>query len=57
MDSDGEILLIEAADWIPRWAAEPAAAEGRVFFYRGQVRIVFKRNVPSLNISVSDPYS
>jgi hypothetical protein len=37
-DSDGEILLIEAADCIPRWAAEPEAAEGRVYLYRGQVR-------------------
>jgi len=40
VDSDGEILLIEAADHIPGWAAEPSVASGRVFLQHGSVHII-----------------
>jgi len=40
VDSDGEILLIEAADHIPGWAAEPSVASGRVFIHQGNVHII-----------------
>ena len=39
-DSDGEILLIEAADQLPRWAGEPERGDGRVFIYRGELHLV-----------------
>jgi len=39
-DTDGEILLIEAADCVPRWAGEPSVAEGRVFLFNGQVHLL-----------------
>jgi len=39
-DSDGEIILIEAADQVPRWAGEPALAEGRVFLFNGEVHLL-----------------
>lgn len=37
IDSDGEFLLIEAADHLPRWAANPERCEGRVFIYEGEL--------------------
>jgi len=40
LDSDGEILLIEAAEEVPRWAGEPDTAGGRVYIYRGEVHLV-----------------
>jgi len=40
VDSDGEILLIEAANHIPSWAAEPSVASGRVFLQGGDVHII-----------------
>ena len=40
VDTDGEILLIEAADALPSWAGEPSLAEGRVFLYRGDVHLL-----------------
>jgi len=40
VDTDGEILLIEAADALPSWAGEPSLAEGRVFLYRGEVHLL-----------------
>jgi len=39
-DNDGEIILIEAAETVPRWAGEPALAEGRVFLFAGEVHLV-----------------
>ncbi|XP_055606219.1 protein ecdysoneless [Uranotaenia lowii] len=38
-DSDGEFLLIEAAEHLPRWA-NPETCEGRVFIYDGQLVLV-----------------
>ena len=40
IDSDGEILLIEAADQLPRWAGEPDCGGGRVYIYRGEVHLL-----------------
>jgi hypothetical protein len=39
VDSDGEFLLIEAADYLPAWA-NPETCEERVYLYRGAVHIV-----------------
>lgn len=36
VDSDGEFLLIEAADHLPGWA-NPERCEGRVFIFEGEV--------------------
>ena len=38
-DNDGQFLLIEAADAIPRWL-KPANAAQRVWLYRGKVHII-----------------
>uniref|UniRef100_A0A1Q3F5R3 Putative mads box transcription factor n=1 Tax=Culex tarsalis TaxID=7177 RepID=A0A1Q3F5R3_CULTA len=37
IDSDGEFLLIEAADHLPPWAANPERAEGRAFIFEGEL--------------------
>lgn len=38
-DNDGEFLLIEAADYLPKWL-NPDTSENRVFFYRGDLHII-----------------
>ncbi|XP_070772264.1 protein ecdysoneless homolog [Enoplosus armatus] len=38
-DNDGEFLLIEAADYLPKWL-NPDTSENRVFFYRGELNIL-----------------
>lgn len=38
-DNDGEFLLIEAADYLPKWM-NPDTSENRVFFYRGELHIL-----------------
>uniref|UniRef100_H3DI00 Ecdysoneless homolog (Drosophila) n=1 Tax=Tetraodon nigroviridis TaxID=99883 RepID=H3DI00_TETNG len=38
-DNDGEFLLIEAADHLPKWL-NPDSSENRVFLYRGQLHIL-----------------
>ncbi|XP_068183532.1 protein ecdysoneless homolog [Antennarius striatus] len=38
-DNDGEFLLIEAADFLPKWL-NPDSSENRVFFYRGKLHIL-----------------
>jgi len=40
IDSDGEILLIEAAENLPSWAGEPSVASGRVFLFEGMVHLI-----------------
>ena len=40
LDSDGEILLIEAADKLPSWAGEPETGGGRVYIYRGELHLL-----------------
>ncbi|XP_055623997.1 protein ecdysoneless [Toxorhynchites rutilus septentrionalis] len=39
VDSDGEFLLIEAADHLPSWA-NPERCEGRVFIYDGALYLI-----------------
>uniref|UniRef100_A0A1B6M0R2 Uncharacterized protein n=1 Tax=Graphocephala atropunctata TaxID=36148 RepID=A0A1B6M0R2_9HEMI len=39
VDSDGEFLLIEAADHLPAWAT-PEACDRRVYLYQGAVHLV-----------------
>ncbi|CAL8391448.1 unnamed protein product [Arctogadus glacialis] len=38
-DNDGEFLLIEAADYLPKWLS-PETSENRVFIHRGQFQIL-----------------
>ncbi|KAG7269073.1 hypothetical protein CRUP_017931, partial [Coryphaenoides rupestris] len=38
-DNDGEFLLIEAADYLPKWL-NPESSENRVFIHRGQFHIL-----------------
>ncbi|XP_061600787.1 protein ecdysoneless homolog [Cololabis saira] len=38
-DNDGEFLLIEAADYLPKWL-NPDTSENRVFFFRGKLHIL-----------------
>ncbi|KAM3606202.1 uncharacterized protein V6R79_012431 [Siganus canaliculatus] len=38
-DNDGEFLLIEAADYLPKWL-NPDSCENRVFFYKGKLHIL-----------------
>ncbi|NWI11830.1 ECD protein, partial [Crypturellus soui] len=38
-DNDGEFLLIEAADFLPKWL-NPDTSDNRVFFYKGELHII-----------------
>uniref|UniRef100_UPI00398F3F00 protein ecdysoneless homolog n=1 Tax=Pristiophorus japonicus TaxID=55135 RepID=UPI00398F3F00 len=38
-DNDGDFLLIEAADYLPKWL-NPDTSANRVFFYRGELHII-----------------
>uniref|UniRef100_A0A8C8BUY9 Ecdysoneless cell cycle regulator n=1 Tax=Otus sunia TaxID=257818 RepID=A0A8C8BUY9_9STRI len=38
-DNDGEFLLIEAADFLPKWLS-PENSENRVFFYKGELHLI-----------------
>ncbi|KAM6067429.1 protein ecdysoneless homolog [Chlamydotis macqueenii] len=38
-DNDGEFLLIEAADFLPKWL-NPENSDNRVFFYNGELHII-----------------
>uniref|UniRef100_A0A3Q3C4L5 Ecdysoneless homolog (Drosophila) n=1 Tax=Haplochromis burtoni TaxID=8153 RepID=A0A3Q3C4L5_HAPBU len=38
-DNDGEFLLIEAADYLPKWL-NPDTSENRVFLYKGELHIL-----------------
>ncbi|XP_072246886.1 protein ecdysoneless homolog [Leuresthes tenuis] len=51
-DNDGEFLLIEAADYLPKWL-NPDTSENRVFFYRGDLHIL---PCPSESSSVGFSY-
>ncbi|XP_046658079.1 protein ecdysoneless-like [Daphnia pulicaria] len=46
VDSDGEFLLVEAADSLPRWA-NPETCINRVFIHGGQVHIISIADRPS----------
>ncbi|XP_030012488.1 protein ecdysoneless homolog isoform X2 [Sphaeramia orbicularis] len=50
-DNDGEFILIEAADYLPKWI-NPDTSENRVFLYRGQLHIL---PCPSNSSSVGFP--
>ncbi|XP_022054046.2 protein ecdysoneless homolog [Acanthochromis polyacanthus] len=39
VDNDGEFILIEAADYLPKWL-NPDTSENRVFLYRGELNIL-----------------
>ena len=39
-DQDGEVLLIEAADHLPKWAQDPDTAENRVYIYQNQLHLI-----------------
>ena len=39
-DQDGEVLLIEVADVLPKWAQDPEMVENRVFICRGAVHLI-----------------
>uniref|UniRef100_H2XY13 Uncharacterized protein n=1 Tax=Ciona intestinalis TaxID=7719 RepID=H2XY13_CIOIN len=45
-DSDGEFLLIEAAEYLPKWLT-PTTCNNRVFISKGLVHIVLKPASPS----------
>jgi len=46
-DDDGDFLLIEAADHLPRWLSQyPDAGRNRVFLYNGKIHIIPKRREP-----------
>jgi len=47
-DTDGEFLLIEAADVLPSWAGEPSVAEGRVYLSSGEMYLIPVADSPSL---------
>uniref|UniRef100_A0A1A8LYS4 Ecdysoneless homolog n=1 Tax=Nothobranchius pienaari TaxID=704102 RepID=A0A1A8LYS4_9TELE len=38
-DNDGEFILIEAADYLPKWL-NPDTSENRVFLYKGELHIL-----------------
>ncbi|XP_035205456.1 protein ecdysoneless homolog [Stegodyphus dumicola] len=45
-DSDGEFLLIEAAEYVPKWL-NPDTSENRIFIYQGSVHIIPIASNPS----------
>lgn len=47
VDADGEFLLIEAADYLPKWA-NPDTCENRVSLFSNK-RIINKKMSPSFN--------
>ncbi|XP_041866262.1 protein ecdysoneless homolog [Melanotaenia boesemani] len=51
-DNDGEFLLIEAADYLPKWL-NPDTSENRVFLYRGELHIL---PCPSKSSAEGFPY-
>ncbi|XP_018028226.1 protein ecdysoneless homolog isoform X1 [Hyalella azteca] len=53
-DTDGEFLLVEAADHLPAWA-DPETAEQRVLLYRGRIHLLSPSVVPSAEPSAVLP--
>lgn len=45
-DEDGEFLLIEAADHLPKWL-DPDNADNRVFIHQGNLHIISKNLIPT----------
>ncbi|XP_060535573.1 protein ecdysoneless [Cylas formicarius] len=55
-DSDGEFLLIEAADFLPNWA-NPDTCENRVYFYDGKLHLIPPEDPENPSISISTALS
>ncbi|XP_009070554.1 PREDICTED: protein SGT1-like, partial [Acanthisitta chloris] len=53
-DNDGEFLLIEAADFLPKWL-NPENSENRVFFYKGELHIIPLSETPEQDCDPSAP--
>ncbi|NXH94335.1 ECD protein, partial [Pachycephala philippinensis] len=53
-DNDGEFLLIEAADFLPKWL-NPENSENRVFFYKGELHIIPLLETPEQDCDLSAP--
>ncbi|NWV89231.1 ECD protein, partial [Machaerirhynchus nigripectus] len=53
-DNDGEFLLIEAADFLPKWL-NPENSENRVFFYKGELYIIPLSETPEQDCDLSAP--
>ncbi|NXG00164.1 ECD protein, partial [Sakesphorus luctuosus] len=53
-DNDGEFLLIEAADFLPKWL-NPENSENRVFFYKGELHIIPPSETPEQECDLSAP--
>ncbi|XP_049778699.1 protein ecdysoneless [Schistocerca cancellata] len=52
VDSDGEFLLIEAAECLPLWA-NPDTCEGKVYLFEGKVHIIEERKSISIHQAVN----
>ncbi|KAJ0178281.1 hypothetical protein K1T71_006104 [Dendrolimus kikuchii] len=53
-DSDGEFILIEAADYLPQWV-NPDTTVNRVFLYNGHIHLISPELVNlETNLSISD---
>ncbi|XP_034947616.1 protein ecdysoneless [Chelonus insularis] len=48
VDSDGEFLLIETANYLPSWA-EPETCQDRVYIYDGRVHVVQDKRIPIID--------
>lgn len=46
VDEDGEILLIESAPFLEKWAQDPEKTENRVFISNGEVHLVSPKVLP-----------
>ncbi|NXJ79088.1 ECD protein, partial [Trogon melanurus] len=55
-DNDGEFLLIEAADFLPKWL-NPENSDNRVFFYKGELHIIppSETNEQEWDLSAASP--
>ncbi|NWI91290.1 ECD protein, partial [Pitta sordida] len=53
-DNDGEFLLIEAADFLPKWL-NPENSENRVFFYKGELHIIPPSETPEQECDLPAP--
>ncbi|XP_046733783.1 protein ecdysoneless [Diprion similis] len=49
VDSDGEFLLIEAAEALPSWAT-PQTCQDRVFIYNGEIHVVRDENLSHIEM-------
>merc|ERR1719189_466618 len=56
-DQDGEVLLIEAADFLPKWAQDPESAENRVFIHKGCVHLIPIAKTPAELTPLSSLYN